>query len=113
MPDTFDMENTPDIFPDIFIDYQKIMMTSVFANPVVIYEKSRRIGITWAVAALAVLVAGMGKSAGGMDVFYMGYNLEMAREFIVYCAFGRSVLIRQYRELRKVFLSMIRTQKNR
>lgn len=49
-------------------------------------EKSRRIGLTWGVASEAVLRAASTRAAGGMDVFYMGYDQEMGREFIDTCA---------------------------
>jgi len=49
-------------------------------------EKSRRIGLTWALASYAVLKAAAQKSAGGMNAWYMGYDQEMAREFIDVCA---------------------------
>lgn len=49
-------------------------------------EKSRRIGLTWAEAFDDVMIAGAEKSAGGMNCFYIGYNYEMAREFIAACA---------------------------
>jgi phage FluMu gp28-like protein len=49
-------------------------------------EKSRRIGLTWAEAFDDVTIAGAEKSAGGMNCFYIGYNFEMAREFIAACA---------------------------
>lgn len=49
-------------------------------------EKSRRIGITWALAMPACLTAMADKGAGGQTVYYMGYNLEMARDFIDVCA---------------------------
>lgn len=45
-------------------------------------EKSRRIGLTWAEAFDCVTIAAAEKSAGGMNCFYIGYNFEMAREFI-------------------------------
>ena len=41
-----------------------------------------RVGMTWAVAADAVLTSGAQKSASGMDTLYIGFNLDMAREFI-------------------------------
>src|SRR6185312_14290915 len=44
-------------------------------------EKSRRIGLTWAEAFDCVTIAGAEKSAGGMNCYYIGYNLDMAREF--------------------------------
>ena len=53
-------------------------------SPVRVAEKSRRIGWTWGVASEAVLEAA---EAGGMDQFYVGYNLPMAAEFIGDCAF--------------------------
>jgi phage FluMu gp28-like protein len=49
-----------------------------------IWEKSRRIGCTWACAAEAVIEAA--RANRGMNQFYMGYNLGMAAEFIGDCA---------------------------
>ncbi|MEO0558059.1 MAG: terminase family protein [Bacteroidota bacterium] len=46
-------------------------------------EKSRRIGISWAEAADAALHASRAK---GSDVFYIAYNQDMTRQFIVDCA---------------------------
>src|SRR4051812_30784173 len=57
-------------------------MATVAENRVTLVEKSRRIGYTWAVAAHAVLISAAQKAAGGMDTLYVGYNLDMAREFI-------------------------------
>lgn len=72
--------------PDILLGYQADLMKTTAVHQVVFCEKSRRIGITWGVGADATLTAAAQKSAGGMSVFYMGYNLEMAREFINVCA---------------------------
>src|SRR5690348_10502533 len=47
--------------------------------PVRVYEKSRRIGITWAESADAALDAG---TRSGSDWWYIGYNKEMALEFV-------------------------------
>lgn len=47
--------------------------------PVKVCEKSRQIGLTWAEAADDVLIAAQ---AGGRDVWYIGYEKEMTREFI-------------------------------
>ncbi len=44
-----------------------------------VYEKSRRIGITWAESADAALDAG---TSLGSDWWYIGYNKEMAQEFV-------------------------------
>jgi len=51
-----------------------------------IAEKSRRIGLTWGEAFDDVMIAAASREAGGSNVFYIGYNLEMAREFIAACA---------------------------
>ena len=53
------------------------------AAQVKLYEKSRRIGATWAEAADAVLAAAR---SGGIDVYYISYNLDIAREFVLTCA---------------------------
>ncbi|WP_293763677.1 hypothetical protein [Stenotrophomonas sp.] len=49
-------------------------------------EKSRRIGLTWAEAADNVLTASKSRPAGGMNVYYIGYNMDMAIEYIEACA---------------------------
>ncbi len=72
--------------PDVFLPYQQRLMSGTAVFQVLVVEKSRRTGYSWSAAAIAVLTAAAEGVAGGMDVFYMGYNLEMAREFIDYCA---------------------------
>ncbi len=72
--------------PSVFLGYQQKLMATVSHYAVTVVEKSRRTGYSWAAAAIAALTAAADKSAGGQDVFYMGYNLEMAREFIDYVA---------------------------
>lgn len=72
--------------PDILIDYQKRLLETTAVNQVTIYEKSRRTGVTWAAGADAVLTSAASRAAGGMDTLYIGYNLDMAREFIDTCA---------------------------
>ncbi len=70
---------------DILLGYQKRLLRSTATHPVTIVEKSRRIGATWGVAADAVLTSAAARTAGGMDTFYIGFNLDMAREFIDVC----------------------------
>lgn len=69
----------------VLLGYQKRLLSSTASHNVTICEKSRRIGATWGIASDAALTAAAVKSAGGMDVFYIGYNKEMAREFIDVC----------------------------
>ncbi|MGC9368697.1 MAG: terminase large subunit domain-containing protein [Paracoccaceae bacterium] len=71
-----------DSLPAVLLSYQAKLLATTAVYPFVVCEKSRRIGMTWAVAADAVLTAGAQKAAGGMDVLYIGFNLDMAREFI-------------------------------
>ncbi|MEM1055174.1 MAG: hypothetical protein AAGI52_06580 [Bacteroidota bacterium] len=52
-------------------------------SPVKVYEKSRRIGISWAEAGDDALHAA---SDSGSDVYYLAYNLDMTRQFIEDCA---------------------------
>jgi phage FluMu gp28-like protein len=49
---------------------------------VVVAQKSRRIGLTWAEASLSVLEAARAK---GQDTYYIGYDKDLAREFIEQC----------------------------
>lgn len=51
--------------------------------PVKVAEKSRRVGLTWGEAADDVLDAA--RAEGGMDVWYIGYNQDMGREYIETC----------------------------
>ncbi|GJM12784.1 MAG: hypothetical protein DHS20C12_11870 [Pseudohongiella sp.] len=58
-------------------------------SPTRILEKSRRIGGTWGtLAAEAALEAA---EANGMDQYYIGYNKEMAAEFIGDCAYWAKI----------------------
>lgn len=75
-----------------FLPYQYELRQAVRENPVVVVDKSRRTGYSWAAGLIAVEHAARQKSGGGMDVYYMGYNLEMAREFIDYCGDWAKVL---------------------
>ncbi|MDR0453664.1 MAG: terminase family protein, partial [Deferribacteraceae bacterium] len=65
----------------ILLDYQKRWIND--SAPVKVIEKSRRIGVTWAEAIEDTLLAA---SANGDNVWYIGYNKDMAYEFIQTCA---------------------------
>jgi len=87
----------------LLIECQAEFLQAMLTEPVVVEEKSRRTGFSWTASFGADIVAGQDKSAGGMDVFYMGYNLEMAREFIDYCAEHASVMQTVASEVRESF----------
>ena len=76
----------PADLPTVLLTYQQQLLATTALSQVTVVEKSRRTGYTWAVAADAVLTSAAQKTAGGMDSFYIGYNLDMAREFIDTCA---------------------------
>ncbi|KVN76028.1 hypothetical protein WL05_01865 [Burkholderia ubonensis] len=67
--------------PFVLLTYQQKWCADT--SPVKVSEKSRRVGLTWAEAADSSLLA---SSKRGMDVWYVGYNKDMAQEFIRDCA---------------------------
>ncbi|MDX2110613.1 MAG: hypothetical protein SFY80_10270 [Verrucomicrobiota bacterium] len=67
---------------EIFLAYQREYLSLCENAQVIIVEKSRRVGLSWADAADSCLTSAAAKSAGGMDCFYVGYNKDMAREYI-------------------------------
>ena len=71
--------------PEVLLAYQQELLATTAINQVTVVEKSRRTGYTWGVGADAVLTSAAAKSAGGMDTLYIGYNLDMAREFVDTC----------------------------
>lgn len=71
--------------PDVLLEHQKELLAATAEHRLVVTDKSRRVGATWGVGADAVLTAGSARNEGGMDVLYIGYNLDMAREFIDCC----------------------------
>ena len=79
LPNTAPLEAPPVLLP-----YQARWV----ADPakVKIAEKSRRTGFTWGEAADDVLIAALEKPAGGQNVWYIGYTLDMAKEYIDACA---------------------------
>ncbi len=74
--------------PKAFLPYQQttIALLEETSTQVLFVEKSRRIGLTWSLAAYAVLKASRARTAGGMDVYYISYAQAMTRDFISDCA---------------------------
>ena len=73
---------TTDSSPYVFLSYQQAWAGD--PAPVKVIEKSRRIGLSWSEAGDDALYAA---SSDGDDVWYIGYNKDMAEEFIEDCAF--------------------------
>lgn len=66
--------------PMVLLPYQQRWIADT--SPVKVCEKSRRIGLTWGEAADSALLAAQNK---GMNIWYIGYNKDMALEFIHDC----------------------------
>jgi phage FluMu gp28-like protein len=75
----------PGDVPAILLPYQAEAVRLSHEHQLFVEEKSRRTGMTYGFAADSVLTAGASRASGGMDVFYIAYNLDMTREFIDYC----------------------------
>jgi phage FluMu gp28-like protein len=75
---------TAPALPPVLLPYQArvVGLLDDSATRVLVVEKSRRIGLTWALAAAAVLRAGRARGQGGMDALYIAYSREMTREFV-------------------------------
>jgi phage FluMu gp28-like protein len=72
---------------DLLLGYQRKPVDSLFAGTaLLVIEKSRRIGLTWGMAAFAALKASAAPEAGGQNIWYMGYDKDMTLEFIEVCA---------------------------
>lgn len=71
--------------PSVLLPYQQAWIAD--QSPVKVCEKSRRVGLSWAEAADAALTAALATAAGGDDTWYIGYNQDMAKEFIRDAAF--------------------------
>lgn len=85
-----DLENSDELeelpLGDVLLGYQSQLLSTVSETALTIVEKSRRIGATWALATDAVLRAGASREAGGMNVMYISYAMDMTREFVDACA---------------------------
>src|SRR5690606_14613612 len=68
----------------VLLPYQQAWVSD--SSPVKVCVKSRRIGISWAVACEAVFLASRKRDQGGMDVWYLSQSERDAKEFIRDCA---------------------------
>jgi len=66
--------------PSVLLAYQQAWVAD--SSQVKVCEKSRRVGLSWAEASDAALTAASSRDAGGDDTWYIGYNQDMAKEFI-------------------------------
>ncbi len=66
----------------LLLPYQQEFHKARSEPGLIFVEKSRRIGLTWGVAATATLRAAKSRIAGGRNQLYIGYALDMTKEFI-------------------------------
>lgn len=74
-------EALDDMPPTVLLPYQQAWVAD--EAQLKICEKGRRVGLTWAEAADAVLIAA---AEGGSNYFYISATQDMAREFVEACA---------------------------
>ncbi len=82
---------------DFLLPYQRRWIAD--QAQVKVCEKSRRVGITWCEAADRALAAA-GKT--GMDTWYIGYNKDMALEFVETAAWWAREFDRVAREIEEI-----------
>jgi len=70
--------------PTALLPYQEESIALAEKHQFLVIEKSRRVGLSYGMSPFALLAASI--KQGAQDVYYVGYNLDMAREFIGYCA---------------------------
>lgn len=68
----------------VFLGYQQRWFED--QSQIMIAEKSRRTGLTWAEAGRNVINAAKPRRRGGCNTFYVGSKQEMALEYIAACA---------------------------
>lgn len=76
-----------DSFPEnepIFLGYQQRWFED--ESDIMVAEKSRRTGLTWAESGRNVITASKPKKRQGRNTFYVGSKKEMALEYIAACA---------------------------
>lgn len=71
--------------PAVLLPYQQSWLAD--PAPVKVCEKSRRVGLSWSEGGDCSLIAAASREAGGMDCWYVGYNQDMAKEFVRDAAF--------------------------
>ncbi|HVY32845.1 MAG TPA: hypothetical protein VG960_00365, partial [Caulobacteraceae bacterium] len=70
----------------LLLGYQQAVHQARSIPGLLFIEKSRRIGLTWGMAAYCTLRAARSRAAGGRSQLYISYALDMTREFIDACA---------------------------
>lgn len=79
----FDLDTLEDKdVSNLFLKYQKDAIAAISDTNLLVHAKGRRIGITFPWTFAAQLKASKNRAEGGCDVFYMGPEIDMTKEFI-------------------------------
>jgi phage FluMu gp28-like protein len=87
-------------YESILLPYQRRWIAD--RAQVKVCEKSRRVGITWTEAGDSALAAA---ARDGMDTWYIGYNKDMALEFVFTAAQWAKRLSRAAREVEEIVIN--------
>jgi len=87
---------------EVLLPYQKAWIED--EAKVKVWEKSRRIGASYAEALASVLEAAKSKEAGGQSSYYLSYSKEMTQQFARDCAFWAKHLNAAAKELEEIVL---------
>lgn len=71
---------------NLLLPYQQEFHKARALPGLLFVEKSRRIGLTWGMAATCVLRAAKSRADGGRSQLYISYAFDMTKEFIDACA---------------------------
>lgn len=86
----------------LLLPYQSSYLKFAAGHSLVVVEKSRRIGLTWAECADDVLYAAT-QAPHGDDVNYIGTSLDMGREYIDACADWARMFDKAFTHTEEVF----------
>lgn len=75
--------------PALLLPYQQKWMAAAYKHQIRVYEKSRRIGISWTEAAFFSIEAARAK---GDNCWYIGYNKDMSKQFIDDCGYWSKLM---------------------
>lgn len=67
----------------LFLAYQKRAIAAIVDTKLLVIDKGRRIGVTWPWSFAAQMKASKSRADGGCNVFYMGPEIDMTKEFII------------------------------
>jgi len=87
---------------EVLLPYQKAWIED--GAKVKVWEKSRRIGASYAEALASVLEAAKSKEAGGQSSYYLSYSKEMTQQFARDCAFWAKHINAAAKELEEIVL---------